>query len=717
MLTLATPIEEAPNVGPALLKKLKRLKIKTVRDLIFHFPYRYEDYTNIISISDLKINEVCTIFGKVASIETSQSWKKKISITEAIIEDKTGAIKALWFNQPYVSNILKKDDSAFFSGKAVAGKNGSYLSGPSYEKSKAQGDLIHTGRLVPTYSKTEGLSSKWLRFVLRPILLELKNSIPESLPKEILKENNLPSISSALWQIHFPTSEKEALEAKRRFSFEELFLIQLFVLRERNRLSKEKSVPIAINVDLIKRFVDSLKFKLTDAQRKCSWQILKDLEKNRPMNRLLEGDVGSGKTVVAAIAAINTAKAGFQTAIMAPTEILAKQHFFEVSKLLQDFRLNVGLLTGKQDQFRSKKLKNQTIEISRKKLLEKTLAGEIDILIGTHALIQDKVKFGKLGLVVLDEQHRFGVQQRAKLVKNKLLIPHLLSMTATPIPRTLALTIYGDLDLSLIDELPKGRRKIITKIISPTERKETNDFLKKEISAGRQIFVICPRIDAEAKRGPTSQKLGSSFQEVGPLKNSWSEVKTVKEEYKRLKEEIFPDLKVGMIHGKMTPKEKENIMHDFKSKKTDILVSTSVVEVGIDVPNATVMLIEGAERFGLAQLHQFRGRVGRGEYQSYCLLFTDSTTQKTKQRLRALITSEDGFALAEKDMELRGPGDFKGTKQWGIPDLVMDSLKDIKLVEKTRQSAKELLQSDPYLKLHPILQQKLTDFRERIHLE
>ncbi len=419
------------------------------------------------------------------------------------------------------------------------------------------------------------------------------------------------------------------------------------------------------------------------------------------MNRLLEGDVGSGKTIVAAMAALNTAKAKLQTAFMTPTEILAKQHFQGVSDTLQDFRLNIGLLTGKQDKFRSKKLKNQTIEISRKKLLEKTLSGDIDILIGTHALIQDKVKFGKLGLVVLDEQHRFGVEQRARLCKSQQgPIPHLLSMTATPIPRTLAMTIYGDLDLSLIDELPKGRKKIITEVINPDQRKKTYDFIKQEIKKGRQVFVICPRI--EKKENDES---------------SWSEVKAVKDEHKKLDKEVFPDLKIAMMHGKLGTKEKEIIMRDFKNKKTDILVSTSVVEVGIDVPNATVMIIEGAERFGLAQLHQFRGRVGRGKHQSYCFLFTDSPAKKTRQRLAALIKSEDGFALAEKDLEIRGPGDFKGTKQWGIPDLMMSSLKDIKLVEKTRQTAKEFLQKDPYLKKYPALQEKLSQFRQRIHLE
>lgn len=715
-MNLDTPIERLSGIGPVFQKKLKRLKIKTVRDLIFHFPHRYEDFSNFIPISEVKINEVCTVSGKVLAAQTTRTWKKRMYITEALVKDDTGAIKAVWFNQPYLANTIKKGHNLFLSGKVAAGKEGIYFSSPSFEKGFLNSNLTHTGRLVPVYPETEGLSSKWLRYILKPILTNI--NIAETLPKEIIEQNNLMPIQKALWQVHFPESIKQALEAKKRFSFEELFSIQVFVLMERNKLSREKAAAVPFNVELVKELVNSLSFKLTDAQKKSAWQILKDLENSYPMNRLLEGDVGSGKTIVAAIAALNTAKAGLQTAFMAPTEILAKQHFQAVSNTLQDFRLNIGLLTGKQDQFRSKKLKNQTIEISRKKLLEKTLSGDIDILIGTHALIQDKVKFGKLGLVILDEQHRFGVEQRARLCRSSTgqakLIPHLLSMTATPIPRTLAMTIYGDLDLSLIDELPKGRKKIITKVISPGERKKTYNFIKQEIKKGRQVFVICPRIES-ASRGPASSE------RPGLSKNSWLEVKAVKDEYKKLSEEIFPDLKIAMIHGKLPVKEKEIIMRDFSAsggkKKTDILVSTSVVEVGIDVPNATVMIIEGAERFGLAQLHQFRGRVGRSKYQSYCFLFTDSPAKKTRQRLAALIKSEDGFALAEKDLEIRGPGDFKGTKQWGIPDLMMNSLKDIKLVEKTRQTAKEFLQKDPYLKKHPPLAEKLSQFRHRIHLE
>jgi len=705
-MNLTTPIEDIPRIGPVYQRKLKRLGIKTVQDLFFHFPRRYEDFSNLIPISKVKINEICTVYGKIIGIESKKTWKKKMFLTEAVIEDQTGAIKAIWFNQPYLTKTLRKGDYVFLSGKTTISKNGVYLSNPIYEKGDLSSNLTHTGRLIPVYPETAGLSSRWIRYILKPLLTNLENQIRETLPEEIIKEYNLMPIKKALWEIHFPSSVELSQKAQHRFSFEELFYIQLFVLRERNRLNKEKSASLPIKLETIQNLVKSLSFKLTDAQKKSAWQILKDLEKPKPMNRLLEGDVGSGKTVVAAIAVLNTVKQGYQAAFMAPTEILSKQHFQEIAKLLQDFKVNIGLLTGKQDQFRSKKLKNQVIEISRKKLLEKTASNEIDILVGTHALIQDKVKFGKLGLVILDEQHRFGVEQRAKLCRSQNIVPHLLSMTATPIPRTLALTIYGDLDLSLIDELPKGRKKIITQIIKPEERNKTYDFIRKEVKKKRQVFVICPRIEKN-----------NDNEHLSEAQMSWAKVKAVEEEYEKLSKKIFPDLNIGMLHGKITTKEKEKIMKDFKNKKTDVLVSTSVIEVGIDIPNATVMMIEGAERFGLAQLHQFRGRVGRADYQSYCLLFTDSHTKKTHQRLRALINSENGFALAEKDLEIRGPGDFKGARQWGIPDLMMNSLKDISLVEKTRESAKEILIQDPQLKNFPQLRAKLDQFRQRIHLE
>jgi len=722
-MNLDTKIEKNPRISLIYQKRLKKLGIETIRDLLFHFPHRYEDFSKIIPIADAKLNETVCIKGEVLEIKNRKTPIKKMILTEAILQDKTGAIKIIWFNQPYLIRVLKEGDEVCLAGKVLLGESGAYLANPAYEKlPKYQNleiseSLLHTGRIVPVYPETEGLSSRWLRYILRPILIKFKDKIPEILPEKIIKKEDLLSIKKAIWQIHFPNSKKLAKKAQERFSFEELFLIELLVLKEKIKTKRARGIPLPINLKIVKEFVSSLPFKLTDAQKKCSWQILKDLGEPRPMNRLLEGDVGSGKTVVATVAALNVAKANFQVAFMAPTEILAKQHFKKISQMLRNFNLEIGFLTGKEGKIFSGK---KAIKISREKILEKLKEGKIDILIGTHALIQERVKFGKLAFVILDEQHRFGVEQRASLsagrtnteqkrgTEAEIKIPHLLSMTATPIPRTLALTIYGDLDLSLIDEMPKGRKKIVTKVVPPEDREKAYNFIKKQVKKGRQVFVICPRIEKtkeqESKR--TREQIWS-----------WAEVKAVKEEYERLSKKVFPDLKVGMLHGKMKVNEKEKIMEGFKNKKIDVLVSTSVVEVGVDIPNASVMMIEGAERFGLAQLHQFRGRVGRSKYQSFCFLFTDSPAKKTRLRLEALITCENGFELAERDLKIRGPGDFFGTRQWGIPDLAMSALKDIFLVERTRNAAKEILMEGPELKKYPLLREKLKRFEEKIHLE
>jgi len=698
-MQLSTPIKKLPHIGLAYQKRLKKLGIKNVRDLLFHFPHRYENFSKIIPISEVKLNETCCIKGKILEIENTRTWKRRMILTQAVVGDKSGAIKVVWFNQPYLINALKAGNSVCLAGKVSLEKGkrtGLYLSNPAYEKINGEIDLIHTGRLVPVYPETEGLSSKWLRYILQPLLIEVKNKIKDPLPEKVRENHRLLFLKKAIWQIHFPDSLNLAREAKKRFSFEDLFYLSLSVLKERVKLAKEKARACPLNLKLVKNFVESLPFQLTAAQKESAWQILKDLARPQPMNRLLEGDVGSGKTVVGVMAALNVIKAGYQVALMAPTEILAKQHFQNITTFLKKFNLKIGLLTGKEDKLNQKK-------ISRKNLLEKIKKGEIDFLIGTHALIQERVKFKKLALIILDEQHRFGVEQRAKLSQQKEFIPHLLSMTATPIPRTLSLTLYGDLDLSLIKELPKGRKKIITKVVSPNKRRAAYDFIRKQVKIGRQIFVICPRIEpSEAKNKKTV---------------TWAEVKAVKEEYEKLSKIIFPDLKVNYLHGKMKAEEKEKIMKKFKDKKIDILISTSVVEVGIDIPSATVMMIEGAERFGLAQLHQFRGRVGRSEHQSFCFLFTDSPAKKTHQRLKALISSENGFELSEKDLEIRGPGDFSGARQWGIPDLAMASLKDIFLVQSSKQAAKETLKEDPELKKYPLLRKRLEEFRERIHLE
>lgn len=698
-MNLSTPITRLPGVGPIYEKRLKKLGITTTRDLLFHFPKEYQDFSKITSINKVREGQTYCIKGRILDIKLKRIWQRRMSITQAVIEDKTGSLKLIWFNQPYITTNLQKDDEALFVGKVIRNKTGITLSNPSYEKTE-QEEHIHVGRLVSIYPETSGISSRWIRQMVKTILDQL-DSLPETLPKEILKKRDILEFQEALKQAHFPDSKQQAKEAKKRFAFEELFQIMLFVLTERKRLAKVKAIPVPLSIDLVKRLLSKLPYKLTDAQRKATWQILKDIEKPRPMNRLLEGDVGSGKTIVAAIAALATIREGYQVALLAPTEILAKQHFKSLGQLLSPFRMDIGLLTGKEDKFISKKLPKDVIEISRRKLLERAKDGSINLLIGTHAIIQDQVKFSDLALVIVDEQHRFGVRQRAKLLHKTTLIPHLLSMTATPIPRTLALSIYGDLDLTVLDELPKGRKKVKTSIIPPRERENAYKFMAKEIEKGRQVFVICPRIEAKSDKETEDGKI----------------IRTVQEEHKKLEEEIFPDYNVDMLHGKMTTKEKEVVMQKFKRGTTDVLVSTSVVEVGIDIPNASVMFIEGVEHFGLAQLHQFRGRVGRAEHQSYCFLFTDSNSETTRKRLQALATSTSGFELAEQDLKIRGPGDFTGLKQWGVPDFAMEQLLNLQLVEEAKEAANEILEKDLELKKHPILKKRMEELREKLHLE
>jgi len=696
-MNLNTPIEKIPRIGPQYQKKLNKLGIETISDLLFHFPHRYEDFSNLTPIAEVKTEEKVCIQGKIKDIQNIVTRKRGFVLTKATVEDETGTIKVIWFNQPYLVDSLKPGASVCLAGKAALNKKyfpGVYLSSPVHEKlsEDEQKNLIHTGGLIPVYPETEGLSSRWLRYIVRPLLVNFKDKIKDPLPEFIQNENQLLPLNKALWQIHFPDSNELAEQSRKRFSFQEIFFIQLNVLMEKLKLKQRQAIQIPFNLKTTKSFVSALPFKLTTAQRKSSWQILKDLEKPMPMNRLLEGDVGSGKTVVAVIAALNTAKAGFQTAFMVPTEILAEQHFKNLSKALNGFNLKIGLLTRTE-------YKTINRKTTKKKLIEKVKNGGIDILIGTHALIQENIKFKNLALVILDEQHRFGIKQRAKLCQQKNIVPHLLSMTATPIPRTLTLTIYGDLDLSILDELPKGRKKIITKLIMPKGRDKVYEFIKSEVKKGKQVFVICPRIEPKQ------------------TSNDWSEVTAVKEEYEKLSQKIFPKLKVQMLHGKLKSEEKQKIMKDFKSGKTNILVSTSVIEVGIDIQNATIMIIEGAERFGLAQLHQFRGRIGRGKDQSYCFLFTSTAEMGTTRRLQALLKSNDGFELAEKDLAIRGPGDMFGVRQWGVPDLIMASLKDVELIEKTRLRAKQVLQQDPNLKKHPLLADRIKQFSKTIHLE
>ncbi|MBI4138418.1 MAG: ATP-dependent DNA helicase RecG [Candidatus Wildermuthbacteria bacterium] len=726
-MNLSSPLSEVPRVGPVYQKRLKGMGILTARDLLFHFPKTYRDLSVITPVSKITEGKEFCLSGTIANVQEKRTFIKQVSVVEGIFSDATGSARVVWLNQPYLAQTFGAGEKILLCGKVLRDKTGIFVSNPAHEKEGPS--PIHIGRIAPVYAETKGVSSKWLRFIIHSILNAIGNALEDALPQSVQKECNLLPFAAALRQVHFPDSQKQADLARERFSFEELFYISLFILTERKKLAEIKAPSIPLSVDMMKRFIAKLPFTLTDGQKKAAWLILKDMEKPRPMNRILQGDVGSGKTVVAAMAALACVKAGFQAAFLAPTEILARQHFKTIGSSLAPFKATIGLLTGSSDLFISPKLPNDSIEISRAKLLQKAKEGAIDILIGTHALIQDKVRFSNLALVVVDEQHRFGVRQRAHLQttprqssgqanypstklgasklpldkargKQTILTPHFLSMTATPIPRTLAMTLYGDLDPTVIDELPIGRKPIETKVIAPKDRGAAYVFMKKEVEKGRQVFVICPRIEP-------------STNNTQPV----TEIKTVKEEYEKLAKEVFPELRVAMLHGKMPAREKEEVMKKFKRGKTDILVSTSVVEVGVDIPNASVMMIEGADRFGLAQLHQFRGRVGRSDHQSYCFLFTESRSAQTQARLRALVESNSGFLLAEKDLQLRGPGDFAGTKQWGIPDFAMANLTNLKLVAKAREAAKSVLDSDISLARHPLLKEITQHYRERLHME
>ena len=699
-MNLNTPIAQISHIGPIYARRLNKFGIKEVKDLLFHFPSRYQDFSKITPIGEVGIGETVTVMGKILDIANTRTPRKRMNLTEAIIEDASGAIVAVWFNQPFLVQNLRKGLSVVLSGKTTFSNNSLSLSSPSYEitgiMNQESGimDLKHVGRIVPIYPETAGITSRWFRYIIKP-LLPLADKIPEYLPAEMLKRHDIPPLSRALADIHFPKTLEDSEAAKKRIAFGELFLIQTVALKEKLNIQKQKAPKIKLDIALAKEFVSSLPFKLTDSQRNAAWEILQDLERAHPMNRLLEGDVGSGKTIVAALSALETVKSGYQVAILAPTEILAEQHFNGLSKFLEPYKITIAILTRSAHKRTSQKIKYAPFKISKTRVAKETGEGKIDIIIGTHAIIQETVRFKNLGLIVIDEQHRFGVEQRARLLRGKSAIPHLLSMTATPIPRTLSLAVFGDLDLSLITQMPKGRKKIITKIVTPAGRTQAYEFIRSQINEGRQAFVICPLVEESKK----------------------IEGKAAKKEQEKLQKEIFPDLKISLLHGKMKGKEKEKVMQAFKGREADILVSTSVVEVGIDIPNATVMLIEGAERFGLAQLYQFRGRVGRGKHQSYCFLFTDSTAKTTRQRLKALITAKNSFELAEEDLRIRGPGDFIGSRQSGIPSLAMASLTDLEFVKSVRKEAESILSEDPDLAANSLLREKYETFRKEIHFE
>jgi len=707
-LALDTPLYEVLGAKSAFLKRLENLGLKTVHDLLWHFPSRYEDFSKIYTIAELEPGQQATIQGVVEEVNMSHSWRRHMSIVHATIADDTGSIRAVWFNQPYVANTLKVGRQANFAGKvSLSDENEIYLSHPAYEVLRTQGytETKHTARLVPVYPETRGLTSRGLRFIIQSVLKRIA-PFKEWIPESTLAELALPPADQAIRAIHFPKELRDAAAAQKRFFFEDLFLLQLTNLKQKLKIAEEKAPAIPADIEKIKGVIAKLPFELTLSQKRSLWEIVKDLGRSRPMHRLLQGDVGSGKTVVAAIAAMIAADDHYQTAFMAPTEILVHQHFGTMKELLArmpaEHQPVIGLITGSGAVILYEN--DVAMPVGKQEMAKKVARGEIAIVFGTHALIQKTVVFKNLGLVIIDEQHRFGVRQRAELASKKNgVAPHVLSMSATPIPRTLMLTVFGDLDLSLITELPAGRKQVETKIVPPLGRQATYAFIKERVAEERQVFVICPRIEkSEEADGAAIATL---------------EMKSVKEEYEKLSRKIFPNLRIAMLHGQMKGSEKTAIMQQFKDREFDILVCTSVIEVGVDVPNACVMLIEGADRFGLAQLYQFRGRVGRGEHQSYCFLMADSTGAAANARLRAIIEAKNGFELAEKDLALRGPGQFFGEIQTGLPDIVMSALQDPELVRTSREAALKVMNADAPLKTHPLIKAKLAEFQKNIHLE
>lgn len=668
-MNLETKLSELTGIGPSLSYKLSKLNITTVGDLIYHFPFRYDDFSQVVNILEAKIGEKVTLVGEIWSIKNIFTRSKKI-LTQAIFNDGTSPVELTWFNQSWLTKQIQTGDRLQISGKVSKYKNRLSIIAPTWEKlttdiptHRHPDTLIHTGRLVPIYPETSDLSSKWIRTKISQIFPQIKNHIKDPLPDSI--RGKMLLLSEALEQIHLPKDWQMAEKSRERLGFDEMFLVQLATQKARQLWQGKKAVkPLKIDQDNLNDFIKGLSFQLTKAQIRVIEQISTDLKKTYPMNRLLQGEVGSGKTVVAATIAYLTHLNGLRTLFMAPTEILAFQHFDTISKLLGPYGITVGIYTG-----------------SRKKLSTDIPS----IIIGTHALLSDKLVIQDVGLVVIDEQQRFGVEQRS-LLRSKAKVPHFLTMTATPIPRTVALTVYGDLDLSVIDELPKNRQKIKTYVVPSKKRADAYGFIQKQIEEGGQAYIITPLIE---------------------LSETLTSAKAAKVEYERLSKKIFPKLKLGLLHGRIKPKEKEEVMKKFREGRINILVSTSVVEVGMDVHNATVMVIEGAERFGLSQLHQLRGRVGRGSRQSFCLLFTENDLQQNVSRLKNLEKIDNGMLLAELDLKIRGSGEIFGKRQSGRFEFKIASFSDLSLIEKTRKAAQKLLQDNPALDKYPLLQAQL----------
>jgi ATP-dependent DNA helicase RecG len=686
-LGLDAPVSSLSGIGSVGAQRFAKLGVTTIRDLLYFFPTRYDDYSALKTINQLNYGETVTIVGRIAS-----AWKHRtktgLFLIRVTLEDQSGAIDCTWFTSERAVDYMMKN---FQVGRemVISGKVTEYLGklifqNPAHEP--AEKEWVVGGSIVPVYRLTEGLQPLLVRRVMKHVMDYWPAKLEDHIPMTVRQNVGLMALPDALREIHWPHDFDAQERARRRLAFDELFTLQMAILRQRQEWQGEPAVALAIDETLLQSLKTALPYTLTGAQEKAVDAIIADVRKPNAMHRLLQGDVGSGKTVVAALAMALAAHAGAQSALMAPTEILAEQHYKNLKKLFDGMAekgvmqpLQVCLLTG-------------SVKASDKREIYDQLAnGDVQVAIGTHALIQEGVSFKNLGLVVVDEQHRFGVEQRQALrAKGREANPHSLVMTATPIPRTLSLTLYGDLDNTILDEMPPGRQPIATHWFPPTERERAYAFVNQQIAQGRQAFIICPLVEESDK----------------------VEAKAAIEEHARLQRDVFPRLKLGLLHGRMKASEKDEVMSAFARGELNILVSTSVVEVGIDVPNATVMMIEGANRFGLSQLHQFRGRVGRGQYNSYCLLIADSSDAISDERLEAIVSTQDGFKLAEKDLEIRGPGEFFGTRQSGEPELKLVNIRDRDLLLIAREQAESIFERDPQLgapELQPLVD-KITAF-------
>lgn len=694
------------------ISALKKLKIATIEDMLRHLPVRYEHAGNERSVAHLVSGQKVTLYGILLNLQAKKLWRSRRPATEGWFEDSSGRIKVLWFNQPYIAKMTPQGTLVRLTG-TVAGKDKPYITNPEIESlppgfippsslfsPTPSSGLQATSSLFPVYPESHGVTSRWFFHALERVFTSgVHVHMEDPLPARVREKYNLPDLASALVWIHKPEKESHAEAARKRFAFEEIFTLQVARARER---AINDSLP-GFRIDgakLAEKFLSTIPFPPTSAQTRAIHDILLDVVKPHPMARLLEGDVGSGKTLVAAASAyaiVNSRPRGqdfgtLQVAYMAPTEILANQHFLSFVEYFNDLPISIALMTGSGcKKFPSKSARGGITDISRTQLLKWVANGEIAMLVGTHALIQKSVEFKHLALCIVDEQHRFGTTQRRALAHKGDAAPHFLSMTATPIPRTLALTLYGDLDLSVLDELPAGRAHVTTHLLKPKERERAYEIAHKELAAGRQVYVICPRID-----------------EPDPAKLNALQAKSAKAEAKRLQKDVFPKHVVGLLHGAMPAKEKDVVMHEFEKGSIDVLVATSVVEVGINVPNATVILIEGAERFGLAQLHQLRGRVQRSSHPPHCFLLPETVGEHSLKRLRALEKSNNGFELAEADLESRGAGSLAGARQWGVSDVGMEALKNVKLIRAAREEAQALIANDSELSKHQSLKARLS---------